>query len=136
MGAPDVLAHLSALGVRLSRDGDFLIAEPRSALTDEARAMIRAHKAKLLEALRQTADGDAAQVRKARALAFLEAHPNVKRACFADVESDPAHVILTVALREPWGAMELLVRREKFDALVLMELSLRYPDTAVSVSEH
>jgi hypothetical protein len=51
MGAPDVLEHLSALGVRLRRDGDALIAEPRSALTDDARAMIRAHKAELLRAL-------------------------------------------------------------------------------------
>ncbi len=51
MGAPDVLSHLSALGVRLSRDRDALIAAPRSALTDEARALIRAHKAELLAAL-------------------------------------------------------------------------------------
>ena len=51
MGAPDVLARLAALGVRLNRDGDSLIAEPRSALTDEARAMIRAHKAELLATL-------------------------------------------------------------------------------------
>ena len=51
MGAPDVLAALAALGVRLSRDGDALIAEPRSALTAEARAMIRAHKVELLASL-------------------------------------------------------------------------------------
>lgn len=55
MGAPDVLAHLSAIGVRLQREGDSLIAEPRSALTDAARAMIRAHKAELLEALKGSA---------------------------------------------------------------------------------
>lgn len=51
MGAPDVLAHLSALGVSLSRNGDSLIARPRSALTDELRTMIRANKAALLEAI-------------------------------------------------------------------------------------
>ena len=51
MGAPDVLAQLSALGVRLSREGDTLLASPRSALTDELRALIRAHKPELLAAL-------------------------------------------------------------------------------------
>lgn len=77
-----------------------------------------------------------AEDRKARALAFLEAHPNVKRVCFADVEADPANIVLTVAIREPWGAVEVLVGRERFDALALMELSLRYPGTSLSVPEH
>ena len=77
-----------------------------------------------------------AEDRKARALAFLEAHPNVKRACFADVKADPANIVLTVAIREPWGAVEVLVRRERFDALALMDLAARYPATALQVPEH
>lgn len=77
-----------------------------------------------------------AEERKARALAFLEAHPNAKRACFTDVKADPENIVLTVALREPWGAVEVLVRRERFDAVALMELSLRYPGTSLSVPEH
>jgi TubC N-terminal docking domain len=51
MHAPDVLARLSALGVRVTRDGNCICAAPRSALTDEARALIRVHKAELLAAL-------------------------------------------------------------------------------------
>ena len=78
----------------------------------------------------------AAKGRKARALAFLDAHPNVRRACFADVNTDPANVILTVAVREPRGAVEVLVRRDKFDAVALMDLSLRYPGTSLSIPEH
>lgn len=77
-----------------------------------------------------------AEDRRARALAFLEEHPNVKRACFADVKADPAHFVLTVAIREPWSAVEVLVRRERFDALALMELAGRYPATALQVPEH
>lgn len=77
-----------------------------------------------------------AEDRKARALAFLEAHPNVKRACFADAKADPANIILTAAIREPWGAVEVLVSRERFDAVALMELSLRYPGTSLFVPEH
>jgi hypothetical protein len=135
MGAPDILAQLSALGVKLSREGDALIAQPRSALTDDARAMIRAHKGELLAALESLTGADsAAEARKARALAFLEMHPNVRRACFADATTDPAHIILTVAIREPpRGAIEVLVARERFDALALMELSLRYSDTSLFV---
>lgn len=78
----------------------------------------------------------AAKERIARAQAFLLAHPTVKRACFADTKADPDHIILTVAVREPFGALEVRVRRERFDALALIELSLRYPDTALNVPEH
>lgn len=140
MGAPDLLARLQALGVRLTLDGEHLIAEPRSALTDDARAMIRANKAELLAALQPRAKGQlgatAAERRKAKALAFLEAHPNAKRACFVDLDGDPANVVLTVAIREPWMADEVLVSRARFDALALMELSLRYPATSLFVPEH
>jgi hypothetical protein len=144
VGAPDLLARLSALGVRLTREGDAIRAVPRSALTDEARSLIRAHKGELLAALngprtnpkhgdiaRQSGGHTPAETRQRNALAFLETHPNVRRACFVDVASDPAHIILTVALREPWGALEVLVKREKFDRFALMELSLRYPDTVL-----
>jgi hypothetical protein len=69
MGTPDVLAQLSALGVRLHREGDALVAEPRSALTDAARAMIRAHKADLLAVLGQGPLSDpAAEARRQREL--------------------------------------------------------------------
>jgi len=51
VSAPDILARLSAVGLRLSRECDSLIAAPRSALTDELRALLRAHKAELLAAL-------------------------------------------------------------------------------------
>jgi tubulysin polyketide synthase-like protein len=46
-----ILDTLKAHGVRLTRDGGDLIATPKAALTDELRAMIRANKPELLEAL-------------------------------------------------------------------------------------
>ncbi len=54
MGALDVLTRLSELGVRLTRSGEAILAAPRSALTDEARALIRAHKPALLAVLSET----------------------------------------------------------------------------------
>lgn len=134
MLAADVLERLSACGVRLMRQGDALVATPREALNDELRALIRAHKPELIRAL--VKGPDRAEDRKARALAFLEAHPNVKRACFADVKADPANIVLTVAIREPWGVVEMLVTRERFDAPALMDLAGRYPATALQVPEH
>lgn len=87
-------------------------------------------------ALPQGAIADAAQARTVRALAYLDEHPEVKRACFADAKADPENIVLTVAVREPWGAVEVLVRRDRFDAFALMELSARWPDTSLFVPEH
>lgn len=56
MGATDLLSRLALAGVRLSVVGsDRLLAEPRAALTDELRALIRAHKPDLLAALGEIA---------------------------------------------------------------------------------
>ena len=79
--------------------------------------------------------GPDAEKRKARALAYLEAHPKTTRACFADLKADPAHVILTVALRTPWTALEVLLSRQRFDALAVMELADRYPATSLQIPE-
>jgi hypothetical protein len=46
-----ILDTLKAHGVRLTRDGEDLIATPKAALTDELRALIREHKPELLEAV-------------------------------------------------------------------------------------
>ena len=96
MGAPDVLAQLSALGVTLSREGDALIARPRSALTDQARDMIRAHKQELLAALGST--GDAAEARRQWAIAMLAERPDLRVAVSVDSDGDPVRV--AVAIRD------------------------------------
>jgi hypothetical protein len=46
-----ILDTLKAHGVSLTRDGEDLIATPKAALTDELRALIKAHKPELLEAV-------------------------------------------------------------------------------------
>lgn len=45
------VARLRSAGLRLTAQGDTLLVEPRSALTDELRALIKAHKTEILEAL-------------------------------------------------------------------------------------
>ena len=52
MSAPDVLARIAAAGINLIPMSDGGIwATPSSRLTDELRALIRAHRAELLKAL-------------------------------------------------------------------------------------
>jgi len=118
--------------------------------------MIRAHKAELLRALAgvpaaqeraqqaATIGGTApppdrdqsAESRKAHALAYLEDHPDVRRACFADTLVDPVSIVLTVAVREPWGAVEVLISRDRFDPFTLIELASRYADTSLFIPVH
>ena len=121
MGAPDLLAQLSALGVRLRREGQSLVAKPRSALTDTARAMIRKHKAELLAVL-----DPAAENRRQRALAKLAADPTLRLAVICDGEGDPVPV--AVAIRGK-GTCEVLIPAAKFDPFLLLDLIKRHGDT-------
>ena len=77
-----------------------------------------------------------ADSRKAMALAFLDAHPEVRRACFYHAPKVGAFVILTVAVRDPRAAVEMSIARERFDAMGLFDLSLKHPGTSVFVPEH
>ena len=51
MGAPDILEHLAAAGVKLTRSGVNLIATPKAVVTPDVLHLIRQHKPELLEAL-------------------------------------------------------------------------------------
>ena len=51
MGAPDILMQLRQMGLTLTAYDDAIRVEPKSAITDEARAIIREHKAELLALL-------------------------------------------------------------------------------------
>ena len=51
MSAPAIIAQLKAAGVRISRCGDNLLAEPKAAVTAPLLTLIRAHKPELLAAL-------------------------------------------------------------------------------------
>ena len=133
MGAPDVLARLSALGVRLSREGEAIRAVPRSALTEEARDLIRAHKTELLAAL-PAADGgnplpDAtAEARRQLVLAKLAERPGSRYAAIADPEANPDAVTLTLAIRGV-ATCELRIPRKKYDPFLLLKLVERHGGT-------
>ncbi len=137
MRSHSVLTRISAAGLRVRVDGANLVVGPREAITDELRGLIKAHRAKwLAEIASNDPEMDPAEARKVKALAFLEDHANVKRACFADPQAMPGQIVLTVAVREPWGAVEVLVSKDRFDAFAIMDLANRYPATSLSVPEH
>lgn len=47
----EILATVTAAGIRLRAEGDRLVASPRECLTDELRSLIRGHRAELLATL-------------------------------------------------------------------------------------
>lgn len=149
MGAPDILATLAGTGLRLSRDGTGIRVTPRSALTDEARRLILAHKAELLATLRESADfgtaaprtnveampkrvqptdadalpDPAAESRRQRVLAMLAANLARRLAVVCDGEGDPVPV--AVAIRDK-GTCEVLIPAARFDPFALIALVERH----------
>lgn len=128
MGAPDVLSRLSALGVRLTREGEAIRAAPKSALTDEARALIREHKSEILAALAAAPLPDlAAEARRQRVLAMLAERPGIRYAVVVDnPDTDP--VILALAIQGV-GTCELRIPRAKYDPFLLLDLIERHSGT-------
>jgi hypothetical protein len=118
--------------VRLTREGEAIRAAPRSALTDEARSLIRAHKAELLAALTLGSCDhllDAAvEARRQRALEMLADHPTARYALVTDLESDPQAVIAALAIRGR-ATCELRIPRDKYDGLLLLDLIERHGGT-------
>jgi len=118
MGASDLLERLTLAGVRLSVLGpDQLAAEPRAALTDELRALIRTNKSALLAALARLEPGRG--IRQQRALTKLADSPDLKRVAIFDIEANPTAVICTLAIRDV-GTCELTIPRDKYDPWLLL----------------
>jgi len=127
MGAPDVLGHLRALGLTLAAEGSNIVVRPRQALTDEARQLIRAHKAELLAALTGTPDRlepeEPGIGRKATAAG--------RYALSVDQDTHPEHVLVSMVIRGalPDGSavsFELTIPREKYDPFALLAMVERY----------
>jgi len=126
MGAPDLLARLSALGVRLSREGEAIRAAPRTALTAEARTLILANRTELLAALANEGDplpDPAAKARRQRVLAKLADNPALRLAVVCDAEGDPVPV--AVAIRDK-GTCEVHIPAARFDPFALLDLVTRH----------
>lgn len=120
MGAPDLILELRRKGYSIREDGGYLDISPANNLPPELVLSIRQSKAEILTELQREAR---AEWRRQKVIAMLEAAPGTQRAIYADTDSDPHNVILTVAVRHPIGATcEMLIPKEKYDAWRLLEL--------------
>lgn len=119
--------RLAAAGIRLTPlpDGR-LWAEPRAALNDELRNLIRQHRAELRQALEADRLPDpTAEARRQRVLAMLAARPGVRYTMLTDIEADPEAVILILAIRGV-GTCELRIPRDRYDPWLLLDLVEKY----------
>ena len=119
MGASDLIGRLALAGVRLARIGeDRIAAEPKDALTDELRTLIRQHKPELLAALEPVDRGR--ELRRQRVLAKLKEEPGKQRAVIFDTDFDRDSVLCTVAIRDV-GTCELRIPRDRYDPWLILE---------------
>jgi hypothetical protein len=123
VGASDLIGRLALAGVRLARIGeDRIAAEPREALTEELRTLIRQHKPELLAALAPLSRGQ--ELRRQRVLAKLKAEPDKQRVAIFDPDSDREFVICTLAIREV-GTCELRIPRDRYDPWLVLDAMAR-----------
>lgn len=119
MDASELIGRLALAGVRLQVLGpDRLGAGPSEALTDELRALIRAHKPVLLEALVPVGRGQ--ELRRQLALRKLAAEPEKRRVAIFDPDAEPDAVICTIAIRNA-GTCELRIPRASYDPWAVLD---------------
>lgn len=142
MGAPDLLNVLKGMGLRLTAHGSNLHVAPRTAITDEARSMIRDHKAELLAALQTSADSGTAtnvepgsdprrlaadavaQRRHGRVVAMLTERPEAQRAVYCDGIPVNGLITIYVAIRYAGGiaTAAIEVQGDRYDGIALLDL--------------
>jgi hypothetical protein len=119
MGASELLGRLASAGVRLERLAeDRLAAEPKDALTDELRDLIRQHKPELLAALEPVDRGR--ELRRQRVLAKMKSEPDREQVAIFDTDFDDDYVLCTIAIRDV-GTCELRIPRDRYDPWLILE---------------
>ena len=121
------VARLREYGLRLQIAGEQLLVAPRSALTDELRALIRAQKRSILNELADTSETQRA-ARQTKVEAELCARPDLL-VCFDVADSplqagngQPVSVVLAVRHGEHILSGELHIPRERWDMAVFLRM--------------
>jgi TubC N-terminal docking domain len=129
MSAPDLLLALRDQGFKLWAEGGRVMVAPKERITDETRALIRAHKAELLTALSaDTLTHPAAEARRQRLLAMLGAQPDARYAVLTDTEAAPESIIVALAIRGR-ATCGFHIPRDKYDGTLLLDLIEKYGGT-------
>ena len=119
MIANELILQLRESGFSISATNSRLQIAPASKLTDDLKQTIQQRKGELLAELEQEAQREA---RREKVLEMLNDSPETQRAIIADHDSNPHHVILTIALRQV-AVFEMLVEKARFDPFQLMTIS-------------
>ena len=119
--APDeLLRALEGAGLHLTAQDGALTVHPKSALTEESRELIRAHKTALIELLsHQTAPPEDLSPQCRKAQAMLDAYPALDRAIATDTTTMPDTVILAVAVRGV-GVGEIWISQDSYDGMAVL----------------
>lgn len=127
-------AHADGVMLVLSPTGNIKYSGKKEAV-NRWLPIIREHKAELLGELRAANDGaykalsdPASEARRQKVLALLRDSPGITYAVVTDTQSDPDAVIVALAIRGR-ATCELLVPREKWDGLLLLDLIKRHGAT-------
>ncbi len=118
MSAPDLIFELRQAGYSIKADGRYLDISPADDLPADIVERLKQSKAEILQALRIEQQQE---TRRQKALAMLEADPQLKRVVHTDVESDDDNAILTIAIRDV-ATCEMLVPKARFDGWQLLAL--------------
>lgn len=122
MGAPDLIFELREAGYSIKADGRYLDISPADDLPAEIVERLKQSKAEILKVLLHEQQQEA---RRQKALAMLDADPQLKRVVHVDVDSDRDNAILTIAIRHI-ATCEMLVKKSDFDAWQLIALVDKY----------
>ena len=106
----DTLATLTDMGLTLEADGERLIVQPASKLTDDTRALIRDHKAELIAEIERNR-------RRDELLMMLADNPGVKYVYVTDTSTDP--VIVAIGFRD-LATFEMTIPAERYDPWKLL----------------
>ncbi|MEP6605674.1 MAG: hypothetical protein ABJA60_06105 [Nitrosospira sp.] len=118
MGAPDLIVGLRNAGYSIKADKGYLDISPANNLPSDLLQQLKQHKPEILAVLRLEQQQE---VRREKVVGMLESDPELRRAFYADAESDPENVILTVAIRHI-ATCEMLIPKANYDPWQLLAL--------------
>jgi hypothetical protein len=138
MNAVEILTDLHDRGLTVTARDGMVYAQPRAAITDEVRRLIRSNKSALVAALtrfpgpvpgpeegrqEEPATDSAVDSRRRRVIDWFDRNPKLQRVILAEDAADQVHVM--VGLRGA-ATFELTIPRERYDGIALLELIEKY----------
>lgn len=125
MEAIEIIEYLREQNLTVKADGDYLELSPPEKITEELIQRLRQHKPAIIAELKR-------EERRVKVLAILAENPKTQRAIISELETDPDHAILTIAIRDQY-TFELQIPKHRYDGLTLLELIHNLGNTTASV---